>query len=71
MPNGDNISFVEENGAHGGPGTAETDAFVLVPAATRLTTPARGFLRPEDFRDAALAEMDARRDTPVAGLAPA
>ena len=48
----DNVTFVDENGAHGGPGPAETGAFILVPESTELTTPARGFLRAEDFYDA-------------------
>jgi endonuclease/exonuclease/phosphatase family metal-dependent hydrolase len=50
------ITFAPENGAHGGPGSREVDAFALVPRETPLVPPTgRDYLRLLDLRQAALA----------------
>ncbi len=47
-------SFVLQNGAHAGPGFAETGAFALLPADIPVGEPAKRYLRPNDLRLAAL-----------------
>lgn len=47
-------SFANENGAHGGAGPEETDAFVLLPADAPLPVTRREHLRASDLRHAAL-----------------
>lgn len=51
LPGAEPVSFAFENGAHGGPGLAETRAFALTPFDV---APPRGYFRPVDFRTAAL-----------------
>jgi endonuclease/exonuclease/phosphatase family metal-dependent hydrolase len=48
------LSFANERGAHAGPGSEETQGFVLLPQLTRLPEPVMDFLRPADLRAAAL-----------------
>lgn len=48
------VSFVNERGAHGGPGLDETQGFLLLPAKTPLPDRARPFVRPAELRAAAL-----------------
>jgi endonuclease/exonuclease/phosphatase family metal-dependent hydrolase len=50
-------SFVNENGAHGGPGRFETGAFVLVPESCALNLDG-GYCRPLDLRHAALLYLE-------------
>lgn len=62
------LSFPFDHGAHGGPGPAETDAFVAVPPDSRLATDGRGptVRRGTDLRDAMFAVRrgeDRRRPT--------
>ena len=47
-------SFPIENGAHGGPGSEETNAFALLPCDTSLPERNHSYLRPMDLRQAAL-----------------
>jgi len=47
-------SFAIENGAHGGAGPDETNAFALLPRDIRLSSNGRDYLRPSDLRRAAL-----------------
>ena len=49
---GKNFSFPFENGAHAGPGKAETDAFALLPF--HAIAPTRPYLKTMDLRGAAL-----------------
>ena len=58
QPDAPAISFPHENGSHGGPGPAETDAFVLVPSERPLAPAGKGPLRAADLRRAALAWLD-------------
>jgi endonuclease/exonuclease/phosphatase family metal-dependent hydrolase len=51
---GEKISFPHENGAHGGPGSEETQAFVLVPGHTNLAASSAAPMRALDLRRAAL-----------------
>jgi endonuclease/exonuclease/phosphatase family metal-dependent hydrolase len=51
---GEKISFPHENGAHGGPGSEETRAFVLVPGHTDLVPSGAAPTRAVDLRRAAL-----------------
>jgi endonuclease/exonuclease/phosphatase family metal-dependent hydrolase/glycosyltransferase involved in cell wall biosynthesis len=53
----DPISFVPENGAHGGPHPNETTGFALLPRDTRLPEPHADHLRPAQLRQAALAVL--------------
>ena len=48
------ISFPVENGAHAGPGAAETRAFALLPSDVPVRVPADGPLRHRDLRVGAL-----------------
>ncbi len=48
------ITFASEVGAHGGPGTHETNAFCLLPADTALPVSSSHYLRPETLRSAVL-----------------
>lgn len=65
-------SFAIENGAHGGAGPNETNAFALLPRDIPLPANGRDYLRPSDLRHAALqflgrgeikASRAPRRDT--------
>ncbi|MCL5668996.1 MAG: endonuclease/exonuclease/phosphatase family protein, partial [Gammaproteobacteria bacterium] len=47
-------SFAIENGAHGGAGPDETNAFALLPRDIPLSSNGRDYLRPGDLRHAAL-----------------
>ena len=47
-------SFAIENGAHGGAGPDETNAFALLPRDIPLSSSGRDYLRPGDLRRAAL-----------------
>ena len=51
------LSFAHENGAHAGPGTQETEAFILAPAARQFHSSARTYLRPNDLRLSALRQL--------------
>jgi endonuclease/exonuclease/phosphatase family metal-dependent hydrolase len=55
------MSFVEERGAHAGPGSEETQGFVLLPELTRLPKDAKEFLRPSTLREAALHFLRRKR----------
>jgi endonuclease/exonuclease/phosphatase family metal-dependent hydrolase len=55
------MSFVNERGAHGGPGPEETQGFVLLPERTRLPQQTGDFLRPSDMRAAALHFLGRQR----------
>lgn len=48
LPNGQALSFPIENGAHGGPGKAETRGFVILPDTSDAVN--KSFLRPLDLR---------------------
>ncbi len=48
------LSFPVENGAHGGAGPEETNAFALIPADAPLPVTGRDYLRASDLRCAAL-----------------
>ena len=52
--NGKNFSFPFENGAHAGPGKAETDAFALLPFHAIAPSRPRTYLKTMDLRAAAL-----------------
>jgi len=52
--NGKNFSFPFENGAHAGPGKAETDAFALLPFHAIAPGRPRPYLKTTDLRAAAL-----------------
>lgn len=69
---GQPCSFAIENGAHGGAGPDETNAFALLPRDIPLSSNGRDYLRPGDLRRAALqflgrseikAPQAPRRDT--------
>jgi len=47
-PSGSSLSFVNENGAHGGPGARETGAFVILPDT--VSSVSQSYLRPDDLR---------------------
>ncbi|MEM8865908.1 MAG: endonuclease/exonuclease/phosphatase family protein, partial [Planctomycetota bacterium] len=51
---GDSIAFPQQHGAHAGPGTEETHAFVTAPAELPLATVKRGYARPIELRQAVL-----------------
>jgi endonuclease/exonuclease/phosphatase family metal-dependent hydrolase len=55
-PTGAPVSFPNENGAHAGPGSEETRAFALLPAAAPVFGHSRP-LRPLDLREGALRVM--------------
>jgi endonuclease/exonuclease/phosphatase family metal-dependent hydrolase len=63
------VSFAYENGAHGGPGTAETGAFALLPAD--VPTPPRGYFRALDLRAAVLRRLDRAAESAPPGPAAA
>ncbi len=54
------LSFVTENGAHGGVGPRETCAFALLPDDTPLPVRAHGYLRAGDLHQAALQLLGRR-----------
>jgi endonuclease/exonuclease/phosphatase family metal-dependent hydrolase len=56
-PRGRPISFVTENGAHGGPGRDETRGFLLLPGDAPLPDPGRPYFRSTHLREAALAVL--------------
>ncbi len=51
----DSWTFAPERGAHAGPGLEETQGFLLVPPATRLSNGSNQTVRPSELRAAALA----------------
>jgi endonuclease/exonuclease/phosphatase family metal-dependent hydrolase len=62
-PDSPPLSFVNERGAHAGPGLEETQGFVLLPALTRLPDHVTEFLRPSNLRAAALHYLKRQRLT--------
>jgi endonuclease/exonuclease/phosphatase family metal-dependent hydrolase len=58
------VTFPRENGSHGGPGPAETEAFALVPGDTPLAPAGAGPLRQSDVRRTALALLDGSAPSP-------
>ncbi len=56
------LSFEVERGTHGGPGPAETSAFVLFPPEVRAFAPIPESLRPRDLRRMALHVLDRRQE---------
>jgi endonuclease/exonuclease/phosphatase family metal-dependent hydrolase len=56
------LSFEVERGTHGGPGPAETSAFVLFPPEVRAFTRIPERLRPRDLRRMALHVLDRREE---------
>lgn len=62
-PSGPSLSFAVENGAHGGPGTGETRAFVILPDI--VSGVSQESLRPEDLRRQI---MNLRQKGPLATL---
>ncbi len=65
------LSFEWERGSHGGPGPAETSAFVLLPPETRTFFPIPERLRPADLRRMALRVLDRERPEAEPAGAPA
>lgn len=59
-------SFAIENGAHGGAGPEETNAFVLLPGDAPLPAIERDYLRARDLRHAALHLLGRAEYKPVA-----
>ncbi|HEX5222233.1 MAG TPA: endonuclease/exonuclease/phosphatase family protein [Verrucomicrobiae bacterium] len=51
-PNTPPVSFADERGSHAGPGTEETQGFVLLPGLTRLPSGVEDMLRPSTLRAA-------------------
>lgn len=62
-PKGRPLSFVNENGAHAGPGYRETHAFCLLPPDVKVTLRDGHYLRPVDLREAALGFMGLGEET--------
>jgi endonuclease/exonuclease/phosphatase family metal-dependent hydrolase len=62
--NGQSYSFPFENGAHAGPGPAETDAFALLPLDVAAASQDRPYLRTMDLREAALRLLKRRETRP-------
>jgi hypothetical protein len=54
------LSFVTENGAHGGPGPVETHGFALLPHDAPVDPEGRSYLRPRLIHDAVLRGRPAR-----------
>lgn len=65
QPDGPCLSFVTEQGAHGGPGPLETHALLLLPEDAPLPTVAHGSFRPADLRQAVLHALE-REPRPAA-----
>jgi endonuclease/exonuclease/phosphatase family metal-dependent hydrolase len=61
LPGEEPISFVLENGGHGGPGLAETRAFAALPV--NVPPPKTGYFRPLDLRAAALRRLGQPADS--------
>ena len=55
------VSFPDENGAHAGPGSEETHAFLLVPDGTDIET--KTYYRALDMRKAALRVLNRTSNT--------
>jgi endonuclease/exonuclease/phosphatase family metal-dependent hydrolase len=55
-------TFATESGSHGGITRGETEGFALVPGATALVAPDKGYARPMDLRNCAL-ELLGKKDT--------
>lgn len=64
-PDSHPVTFPVERGSHAGPGLEETQAFVLLPAHTRVPVEAKDFFRPSTLRAAALHALG-RRSLPRA-----
>ena len=45
------LTFVHENGSHGGPGPEETQGILLRPASFSQTQSSKGFIRPSELRN--------------------
>ena len=58
------VTFAVENGAHAGASPEETGGFALLPEDAPLASPAPGYLRPTDLRDAAMRHLGRRERTP-------
>ena len=59
--NGSSETFPQEHGAHGGPGSEETNAFVLLPSDTKVSRVDGATFRPENLRDTALEFLSDER----------
>ena len=59
-PTKEAMSFVLQNGAHGGPGIEETRAFALLPPDVHFPHSDKRYLRPDDLRLAAERFLDRR-----------
>jgi endonuclease/exonuclease/phosphatase family metal-dependent hydrolase len=59
-PEGRPVSFAQERGAHGGPGTEETRAFVVLPADVPLGSEGHDVARPTDLRHAVMTVLGHR-----------
>jgi endonuclease/exonuclease/phosphatase family metal-dependent hydrolase len=57
-PNLEPYSFPIEGGAHGGPGSEETNAFAILPSDIVLSLEDRTYLRTKDLREAALSLLE-------------
>ncbi len=55
-PDGECLTFAEENGAHCGPSPEETQGFLLLPPAANHLLP-QAIVRPAELRDAALRHL--------------
>ena len=60
------ITFAEENGAHAGVTTEETNGFALLPVDAPLTERQHSYLRPVDLRNAALQQLQKLERKPAA-----
>lgn len=63
-PNDRPISFAYERGAHAGPGTDETQGFLLLPSDAPLSFDDRDYVRPRELRRAALGVLGHAVDRP-------
>jgi len=57
------LSFPSESGAHAGPGTAETEGFILLPSRVSLPDEDREWIRPLDLRKMAMNFLN-KKDRP-------
>jgi endonuclease/exonuclease/phosphatase family metal-dependent hydrolase/glycosyltransferase involved in cell wall biosynthesis len=60
------ITFPIESGAHGGPGTEETNPFTLIPRDIEITTRKDNSIRTQDLRQAALRFLGRVKEEPAA-----
>lgn len=58
------LTFVTENGSHGGPGTEETHAFAILPKDTVLPKRQTNYLRPNSLYSAAMHHLK-RQEIPL------